>query len=764
MGIFSSKKKYTVNVTIAPIFEESGIPNSPELGIVKGIMGDTDIVNDMLEEVISSIGVRASTGYYWLKRQSASSYAIGLPSSGILSYTDARGVVIAAISANIGKMITPEYYYMGPLNSMHWGWQHCYSALGYDPQTNELTVLSAQTGFKCYLKDMVATYLRADYDWVVSSNDTGMLAQMGPPPNSGWLPSKPYNTLDGIGGYAKPPAYEVSDVATEDYITISYEFKNAQGQFITRGVTVSMGNIDNTADFHMCRYKSDDGKTGFFTYQNGTGTYPVIDDVMKLKTDKLGAYMPWVYFRRSGAAAPDVETPETMKSMQKWCEYLGVSYDQLFDGVHQDPNVGDVEQAILIFGANPGDKHPACIEYLFKHFSLLHAGSQAQNVLVDGLYQKMQAFTSSPSQLQHIADNRFGMSFQYSGIKKESIPGKIGAVGTYKSEYKLVSQNSQTYMTQTSTGVGFANEVTTQPAWVYQFQRLDGIYDEVVVFGLRVNYEVHRKKGYAAGAESDKLLIPVDFTVLKTMSLTAQEQALCRFLRMQINTVIVTETPWYASGVMQIIMLAVAVVITIMSGGAAWQSLVAAAAIGTTALAIAVITIIVQGLLIQYGVKLFVKLVGPEMGTFVAVMALAVGAAYGVGENPASWAENLLALGTNLVNESNAVITSAVDSAMQELADFQAWATGEFDSLREKEEALFQNPAIVGLEAFDVVKLAPGLVLGENPSAYYDRTVHSGNIGAQSFGMVEYFTQSMLKLPEINDVNGDFYDGGIPAV
>ena len=408
MGLFSSKKKITVNVTVQNVFEEEQIPDSALNGVIRGILQGEELVENMLESVTRSIGVNAATGYHWLKNQD---YSIDFPESQVKTYISAQSEVLAAIAANIGKDITAEYYYMGPLNSMHFGWQYCYDALGYNPQTNELELLTQQTGFKCYLSDMIATYLRADYDWMVESNDMGMLAQLGPSPRSGYRPSAPLNTLSSFGQYAEQPMYEVSDVATEDYVTINYEFKDANGGFITRGITVSMAAYDNTADFHMCRYKDSTGKTGFFTYRNGAGTYPNVDRAMSFQSTGLGTYLPWSYFRVQNENVEDVESADTVEKMRKWCDYLGVNFDTMLEGVHKDQDVSDVAQTILLFGANPGDKHMACIEYLFKHFDALHSNSLSQKDLADGLLQEMQAFTSSPSQVQRIADNRFAMSY-----------------------------------------------------------------------------------------------------------------------------------------------------------------------------------------------------------------------------------------------------------------------------------------------------------------------------------------------------------------
>lgn len=760
MGLFSNKKSYKVNVTVQPIFEEIQIPKSALNGVIKGIMQEQDIVPSMLDELTQCMGIRAVTAMANTQRNG---YEVGIPQAQVATYIQARDQVYSAISANIGLPISAVYYYMGPLNSMHFGWQYCHDALGYNAATNELTGLFASTGFKCYLTDMKATYLREDFDWMLQTNDTGMLAQLGPSPTSGWRPSAPFNTLSGIGQYAKQPAYEVSDVATEDYVTIQYEFKDADGIFVTRGMTVSMAAFDNTSDFHMCRYVDMNGKIGFFTYLHNSGTYPAIDQAYALQHTPLGTYFPWCYFRLYGDDASVIESSTSMQQMRSWCEQLGVSYDQLADGVYQDPNVDDVEQCIMLMAITPGNPNAACREYLFKHFSALHSNALPQVQLDPSLMGKLNAFTASPSQMQYIQDNRFAMSFQFSGISRRRVPGSIGRKGTYNSLFSMLSQDSHTYLTQSPVGTGVDNAFLQQPGWIYQHQVTDAMFEEIIVYGLRVDYAVHRKKGFAASGQDPELLIPLDRAIVETMSVPAREQLLCRGLTMMVNTVIVIKSPWYASSAFKVVLLIIAAVVTIITGGAAWQSLVAAYGVGIGALSLVILTMIVKTVVISYGVKIFAKAVGPRLALVIALAAVAYGNSAAAADLSAAWAESLISVGTSLVKEAGALSQQQIAAGLKDIAEdaeaFAEWGEDQLDGLSDKMQALGLNPAIVGLSAFDVVKMGPELVLGESPSGYYDRTVHAGNIGTVSFDMTENYVALNTTLPTFNQTQESFNYG-----
>ena len=748
MGLFSSKTSYKVNVTVANVFEPETIPDSARNGITKAIMAGGDMNSYMMEELSNSIGVRASCGYNWAAKEG--NYPLGIPKSDIKSYLDAETVVKQAIQANIGRTITLDYYRMAPLNAMHFGWQHCFTALLYNPETNELVKLTQQTANKkCYLVNMVVTVRKEHYDWMVETSDLGCLDQLGPSPKSGYLPSAPFNSPAFIGTYAAQPDYEVSSVATEDYVTITYEFEDAPGVFVRRGVTVSMSGYSDDADYHMARYKDSTGKTGFFTYMHGAGTYPLVDIVFQATGLGVGTYYPWVYYRINGQTAQNFLPRETTAAMERWCRYLGVDYHSMNDAVDQDVEKGDVDRVMMCFGVNPGGEEQSELEYLFKHFDRLHENAKPQPGLVPDLYGKMNAFTSSPSQFQRIADKQFSVTYQFSGIVKVRRTGKVTGVNQYTGVLKDVPQNAQTFATQGPNGVGVGTDVPKQKAYIYQHQVTETVYDEIAVYNLRMNYEVHAKKGFAAGPGEDTLLIPADRAIVETIGLDKREDLLCRSLKLMVNTVIKIKQPWYASSGFKILMMIIAVVVTIVSLGSAWQTIAAAAALGAGALALTVLTTIVTGLVIKIGVQLFVKLVGPEFGMVFAVMAVAAGA-YGLSTD-ASWGESLISIATNLADASTSAMQAGLEDIMGSLQDLQQLAAGVFDDMADKREMLGLNSNMAGLIPDDFVQKVPLIVFGESPTDLYTRTVHSGNIGATGILATQYYHDTALTLPRIND-------------
>ena len=758
MGLFSNKKKIVVNVTVQPVFTTAMLPDAVKSGVIKYVFDDITSLSDSIsEELVACVGTKVNTGYSWAKR---ADYKAGIPTAHIKSNIDAKTTCLGVIATNVGQGITEVYYRFGPLNSFHFAWTYLWASMGYDPETNEIKSLSASTGFTCYLSDMRATYTRESYDFVKETYDEGVFEQLGPSPQSGWTPSKPYTALvpNGIGKYAEQPAYEVSDTAVDDYVTLTYEFKDATGNIVSRGMTVSLTGWSDD-DYHQVRYVKDDGKTGFFTYENGSGKYPVIDQIFLMSYNELGTYYPWVYFRLGGEeVAAYGPYWEIHRDAVKFCRYIGVNYESIWKGVHEDADVDDVEQCILQLGIKPGDQNQACLEYLFKHFSAMHENSLSQMQLSDGLSQKFQPFSSSPSQLQTIADRQFSQTLQYSGIHRSRQAGSDMKKGKYSGHFGLVAMNQQLIESITPTGTKTDTVWSEQPAYVYRYQVEDGIFDEIAVFGLRIDYHVHRKKGFGAGAGAPELLVPVDREIMRSISTTKREQIVCRALHILVNTVIVIKSPWYASSVFRAILLVVAVAVTIISMGTAWQSIVAAATIGTYAVVITIATLVLQYVVVTVAIKMFVKKFGPKVAFIAAIAALAVGGYNSAAGGEGMWADGMLAMGNGLVKEANAAYGEQLKDIYDDMEQFNQWSKGQFDSLAEKREELGLDAQWRGLTGFDYVAMVPQTVYGESPSAYYSRTVHSGNIGASAYDLVESYHQYKLQLPQLADTQ-ELIDG-----
>lgn len=732
MGFFSSKKKLVVNTTVQQVFEDSAIPNSMQIGVIQSITKGTDITGEILEAFSGSIGIRADIGYNWAKRNN---YYWGFPASSTHSAIDARTVVAQTITMTEGP-ITTLYNNFGLLNSLHWAFQYCLDTWNYNPATNELPGLTAVKDGTVYLVDIIPVYTTDTAEWNSELATLGVLDNWGYSPRSGFAPSRPYNLLDGIGQYADQSPYEVDAAAGEDYIKIFYEFVKPDGTIQSESVTVPI-LADLEEDYHQVRYKRANGTTGFFTYLQNEGTYPAIDDIFIADFTELGTYFPWAYMRYDGKNVNNFNTDVIWGQVKEWCQFLGVDAEMINNAVHQDSNVDDVEQVICFFGANPNTQDQSELQYLFKYMLSLHTNSITQRGKAQVIQDYLGDYSNSLDQQLLIQDRFFKMRFSFSGIKYQRKTGRVTGIGKYTGA--LITATNSSGQRQTS-----------QPAYRYQYQILPSVYEEVTVFNPNLFYWIKKGKGHTGRPGSKELLFPVDRGVLDNISVKDKEVILTRSLHMCVNTAQEIKSSWYSGTFFRWIMIIIAVIITVYTAGAAWQSLVAAASLGVTALALVVLEYLALSIVANYAVKLFVKEVGAEFALIAAVAAMAIGA-YGMSTN-AAWGETLVSLSSNIAKTSTTAYTEELKSSFTDMASDMSWMQNQMDSLNETRKELGLAFEYSGLSGLDFVGTRPMTIMGESADDFYSRTIHTGNIGATSMGLTEVFVDAKLALPTLSDM------------
>jgi hypothetical protein len=113
----------------------------------------------------------------------------------------------------------------------------------------------------------------------------------------------------------------------------------------------------------------------------------------------------------------------------------------------------------------------------------------------------------------------------------------------------------------------------------------------------------------------------------------------------------------------------------------------------------------------------------------------------------------MLTVANGLVSGINANLQESMASLQGAAAGFAEYAESALDELKKINEEL-DGPQLIDPLLF-VDRMQPITVFGESPGDFYDRTIHSGNIGTQSFDYIQNYVDVSLKLPDFNDTMGD---------
>lgn len=734
--------KTFVGTQVSRVINDDMLPHAVLDGTINALFKDGDINEFVLEELVHSIGVRAERMYAWAE---AGNYVHGLPSG---QYTNPAGEVSDAVDAVLesieGAPVTIDYLQWAPPNSLHIGWLKLIADHGYDPATNQLAALSATKGTTVWLDDMRVS-VGSD---LLAQIAPRSLEQWGMAACAGYTPERSTGT-DETRRLVAPSPLLVDGIGTGEYLQVTYVWQSG-GVLSRDSFTIAVSGYEDQKNYFQARYIVA-GVVKYWIYEDGAGTYPLLDVIYDRPIGSGGNFFPFIYFRHGKASISADPTSETYLDCKKLAKYIGMDYDAVAEQIDTNPDITDVEQAVLMFAVPASTTDPLERRYLWTFFNNLFlsqpeasryrsdtAASLAQDVLDHPVYF---GATVAPSIV--IRDTRFSMAIQLDNIYKRRVAGSIGAVGSYDSG---VSEEIGTTTAQDHDG----NTVPIDVAVKFHYFRRQvskGFYDEIRCANLRTLFHVFDGYDVIGDADDAILVIPLDHSITSTYTMTEREALYARGMHLVFNSRVVVKLEWYQTEVFEIFLIIVAVAMIIWSGGSGMQAAIALMEAGLyTAAAMAIITMVLEYVLFQLAFKLFVKLVGVDLAFLVAIVAAAmgvVGAVEAGGIGGAPMAQELLSVANGLVGAINKKVQVDMEDLLHEGQAFESYKKDQLKLLDSAQDLLKQD-----------IHLNPFVIFGESPNDFYNRTVHSGNIGVVGIDAVSAFVESKLTLPKLTDTLG----------
>ena len=140
----------------------------------------------------------------------------------------------------------------------------------------------------------------------------------------------------------------------------------------------------------------------------------------------------------------------------------------------------------------------------------------------------------------------------------------------------------------------------------------------------------------------------------------------------------------------------------------------------------------------QAAFKLFVKTVGEEVAVLMAIAA----AVYGI-STKLTGTNTFIASAKDFVQAATG-LASAISRVIQgNFANLQQEWSALVRSMEEEQKLIDDSRSM--LETSSI--LSPLVIFGETPQQFYQRTIHSGNIGVLVLDDVQHFVHRKLQLP-----------------
>lgn len=745
-GLFPSSTRTDVSTSIQRIIEDKLLPDSIKKGTITAILQDGSIPEYVNEECIQSIATSAERMYsYGLDR-----YDFGIPQAELHLVSQKDDALLEVLKRqHASGDVNIVYSHYGPPNFPHVGWVKLVEDHEYNPTTNVIGKLSTTTK-QVFLSDMILVFPSVDQ---FKSYSPAITTMYGPAPSAGPYPNKP-TVVTALGDLTSPSGTQIDSSATEIHLLVSYAWEEEE-TYTMPGVTqtytrkvVKTGSMKilptgyKTTEHFQVRYTSS-GQTYFFLYEFGSGEYPTLDSAFDEPTKKeMGKFFPFGYVRYEKHSAHEYpDTPE-YKTSKRLFKYMNMDLDSVSRAISENPDIAKVEQAILMMGIPANSTDQINLRYLFDFFNKLYyyLPVEYSKPLSSGLTTEADVPPTS-SMVIVIKDKRFKLSLTTFGIQKRRRAGRIGKRGTYgSSKESVIPQDSPD-----ANGFMAVVSVFTDKL-VYRHQLTENMYEEVSVQGLQLQYHIWNDYYVSAGIGDDKLLIPLDYTITSKYPITYREDLYAKSMHFVFNAVVQTEVQWYETGAFQAVMLIIAIIITVYSYGADGGSSIATALglSGTAGLIATIVVTIIIGMMMPSVYKLFVRTLGKDAANVLALIAVVYGG-YKIASSGsvagAPFAMDLIQFGLNL---QQAVVKQEMLDLMTEAEDFQRWSTEQTNLLKQA-QSLLDNQTLI----------SPMVIFGESPQDFYNRTVHSGNIGIAGIDAVSMYVTSALTLPKLDETLGE---------
>ena len=746
MGLFGSKRETIIGTSVTRVIKDEMLPSAIKTGVMRSLFYGEKDVDAILDEVTSSIGLKAQRMYEYAKDR----YIHGLPNKTLVTQVSLEQKITSALSAHHGSSVSLTYGKFGPLNNLHAGWHQLYTSYGYDALTNQIGSLTTVKGAPVYLKDITVVVRE------ITANEqlTGEL-EFWDNPREGTLGYEEWGSL--VRRLDANRKVHVDSRLAADQVRVDYTWAKDRKQF-DESMIIPLTGFDEEADYFQVKYTLN-GVPKILTYLDNSGGIPGLDDIFTTEFNGSGSFFPIGYLRWQKKRMDTNKETREYKDSVKLFKYLGIDFDDMVSAIEGNPDIKDVEQAMLTMAVPANTTSPIEQRYLFDFFKQLYGfaggtGNSKPPIMTPIMYGFSEDRKTTSLVIQ---DAKFKMVLAYDTLHKKTRVGNIGTVGSYSSGRGTYTDKQSVVQTNYETGeTSQVEETYTFPTHYYRKQITATMYEEYEIANLQMTYFI-TEKYRTTGDENDKILmIPIDHSVTTKYSIIDREELYSRSLHYIFNSMRYVKVKWYQQEWFGELLMVAAIVMTIASLGSDSGMFIQTAAAIAAALALTIPLWVIQVVLIyavQEAFKQVTKVIGGDLALIFAVAMAAYGGytAFGssAGVNSIAFssftAKDLMFIASGLSGGVSANTAVAFDDLLDEQKAFASAAESKMKLIDDANKLLGSQ-----------MDITPFVVFGESPDDFYRRTVHSGNIGTLSYDYIHNYVDMNLTLPKLAQTIGDF--------
>jgi hypothetical protein len=415
-----------------------------------------------------------------------------------------------------------------------------------------------------------------------------------------------------------------------------------------------------------------------FIYADGSGN-PVLDAMFSPPVD-MGKFFPYIPVRVDNRFISPTYQPDVYAAAKKaYRKAMASKFDDLVAKIADNPSLGDIDYAYVVFGVSLNVKDRKCKKYIYTFFqTILDLQSLSQGSYADWQVKWAAAKASHVAYAQWLQDNwgtgsdnvstmpevipypalpqqsvkifssetsnmNFNIWMFWNGIEQTSGAGMKSAdhkVGDLWFEIGAPDIYEETYAAVGDTGVSPTTNASTVTRVTLYFQQTANNWKALTILGLWHRNLIYG--GYSVDisavealndTEESGFIIPLHETIYSDTSLADATQMATACSSIVFNCYQVVRKKWYQTAIFSIVMIIIIIVITIVTWGsgtgpaaAAYGAIGEAVGLTGTAAIIAgmAITMIASMVLMQIIGRVAKALFGDRIGAIVSTIATVV--------------------------------------------------------------------------------------------------------------------------------------------